>query len=365
MTENKLVGRVQLQGPDDQYKSWKEVERYLLPSTPLSNSEESQGLDTLSRVLDENLFIEQHKHQNDDDGSTGRSDSRGSSSDLSVTPESIKASMNGSLAVEEKHWSRSTAATLPDAALTGQNSQNASPSVNQSVPARLRPLLNFVVWRMHHRQSTDQSSKIYILLTNDPVIQKQAGKFGVRAKLLNQLRKIVSVDEHVVDVKNNKKDESTTDLAEGNIGETQTDDIDDEEEEEKILFDPTQRPKSSSGPPPNLIDPDHFGRGPNPRSPPTSTRFRGSSQPGRGYRGSPRGRFAAQSRNSFVPSIQYPNGPAIIRGGQGSMRGRGFHDDTRFHRSAGQRPIDPDSYARPPPSLRRGRTPFRKIWEPN
>ncbi|KAI9726888.1 MAG: hypothetical protein M1828_000236 [Chrysothrix sp. TS-e1954] len=365
LTESKAVGRVQLQGPDHQYKTWKEVETYLLPETPLSNKDASGNMDSLSRILDENLFVGQSRPQNDNDGSTTRSDSGGSSSDLSATPEFMKApevqTDNTTGAGDKTRTSKAS-----ETALNGHMHEDDGVATAEGVPARVRPLLNFVVWRTHHREPTDTSSSIYILLTDDQVIQRQAGKFGVRAKLLAQLRNIVSrngknVSEDAHPVAN------TANVPALDVSSPKSDVVDDDDDEEKILFNPAQRPKSSSGPlpRPDLMDPDHFGRGPAPRSPSNNVNLRGSPQAPRGFRGSPRGRFATQPRNGVPSPIHAPTGPAAVRGAHGSMRGRGHHTNGRFQDNLNHRTIDPDSYVRPAPTMHRGRGPFRKIWEPN
>jgi len=56
-TENKIAGFVQLQGPDDQYTSWQEVEKYLLPETPLSALGGHESLDGINEAFARSLEL--------------------------------------------------------------------------------------------------------------------------------------------------------------------------------------------------------------------------------------------------------------------------------------------------------------------
>jgi len=56
-TENKSAGFVQLQGPDDQYTSWQEVEKYLLPETPLSALGGHESLEGINEAFARDLEL--------------------------------------------------------------------------------------------------------------------------------------------------------------------------------------------------------------------------------------------------------------------------------------------------------------------
>lgn len=56
-TENKSAGFVQLQGPDDRYTTWQEVEKYLLPETPLSALGGHESLDGINEAFARDLEL--------------------------------------------------------------------------------------------------------------------------------------------------------------------------------------------------------------------------------------------------------------------------------------------------------------------
>ncbi|KAL9050867.1 MAG: hypothetical protein Q9162_006376 [Coniocarpon cinnabarinum] len=403
-TASNPVGYVQLQGPDDQYTNWQQVEQYLLPDTPFSrtNAGESDRMDALSRILDRNLNV--------NGSQTSSPNTQASKRSPSASPTSSASSVS------------STAAEMsakPDESSTVLSAHGIPPSV--------RPLLNFVVWRTHHEYGMNGESGKYILVTNDPIIQRQASKFGVRAKLLGQLENILAKDG-VKPVRNN----IVPPMSNGLDGQVEEDDIDDDED--RVVFDPSKRPGSSRGVPAqsnknvtpvtNVIDPDHFGRSdtvpevqpnlqPHPAnnatlrggrggfgnrrgrpSPPRQTapanhlnatsgpqRGRGASvSPARG--GSFNGRggayvqpFPRGATQNMTPRGM-PNGfSQSARGNNPGFRGRGGQNLAYTPRGAGfnqgrsqfvPKPIDPDSFARPSPFGRgRGRGgATHRLWEP-
>ena len=262
----------------------------------------------------------------------------------------------------------------------------------------------------------------YILVTNDPIIQKQASKFGVRAKLLGQLETILAK----AGIKSTVEPIGAP-FSNGINGHVDEDELSDDED--RVVFDPSKRPGSSRGLPPrptnaNVIDPDHFGRdykipaakppagplqanntgfprgrghfgnrrgrGPPLQPSPAPNRFNASqgSQRGRGTAASPvrgvgflpraKGYMQPVSRGGAqnFPGRGVPNGIAPgARGGNPGFRGRGAQNLPFAPRGAGfnqsrnqfvQKPIDPDSYVRPSPFGRgRGRgAAMHRLWEP-
>lgn len=193
------------------------------------------------------------------------------------------------------------------------------------VPALLQPFFNHVIWRIHHEQNPDIPPESFILLTNDPRKQAIAQRFSVRAKRLEQMRDIIGREER--DFKNRQawiKKEEQEAIAPPNELKS--------EDEDEVVFKRTPASKSKAGQQP-VFDPNEFGRSQHAPTP------RGG---GRGGRGAHRGRG-----NFTTPAPSTPRAPATA---------------PRSAEPTG--PIDPDSYARPPPvtrSLRGGR---RKLWEP-
>ena len=77
--------------------------------------------------------------------------------------------------------------SIADRSFLGSSTAN-----DHSIPMSVRPLLNFVVWKTHNRGDLTRGNGQFILLTNDPTTQRQAQKFGVRAKMLAQVCAIVA-----------------------------------------------------------------------------------------------------------------------------------------------------------------------------
>lgn len=358
-TEGQPVGRVELQGPDDQYKSWREVERYLLPDTPLS----SGSLDGVAEDMRGRLQIDDGWRK----GATALRDASGSPTDSS-SPESSPEAGRATLAEQNGSVHSRNPSQIATGGVAGTD----------GIPSSVRPLLNFVVWRTYHGDSTIAGSGKYILLTNERVTQRQAQKFGVRAKLLTQLSTIVSKTTPAI-VPNGTPASVDKPIEPREAA--------DEEDEEEIVFNPAQRPTSSRGrngilpngnAPSNakVLDPDHFGRSPG-AAPAVSPK----PAPVQPHNHNPmvkpfqRGQHTQQShRRPFEPANRgYPQ--QGFRGGRargGSLRGAphvsargGFHVNGFGQAQQNyNKPIDPDSYARPP-SMRGRANAMRRLWNPN
>ena len=362
-SEERVAGRVQLQGPDDQYSTWREVETYLLPDTPFSTNQDPHDLDSLDRMFRRGMAFSDganESHITDSTATKSQSGSRpssASSSNLTNGPETVQPATNG------------------------KSSKTRVNGLIQPNP-ELKSLLNFVVWRTHHDDPTLETSAAYILLTDDPIVQKQASKFGVRSKLLSQLANILARDnsKYGNSVQNTEKSIDAPALTRFD-SKLKADEPESDDEEEKIVFDPKQRRKHT---PPaqqssKVIDPDHFGRRPksshkmSPPAPahvtPEPVRAPVDVAPIQTSPPSSRGRRHGPRQNGFngrgfQNNFQRPPWFQGPRGGGKSSRGRGPNPATWGQRRQVNRPIDPDSYDRPAPMARRGRANPRKLWEP-
>ena len=404
-TDSKPNGRVELQGPDDQYSDWKDVEQYLLPDTPLSssNGQVYDRMDVLSEMIDLGLKPK-----------SSFTKTRASQEPLPVSPPSSTSSL-----------------ASQDAESTIAADESSMVLTAHGIPPAVRPLLNFVVWRTHHQKDVTAETEKYILVTNDPIIQKQAGKFGVRAKMLTQLSTILAKEgikpsmntpdsNGVFTVNGQKKNE-----------EEEEEEADISDDEDRVVFDPSKRPGSSRGPKAqnrnsnpqtaNVIDPDQFGR--NNKTPTTKVDEHvpptSPAPSSRGHRGG-RGNFQGNNRGHFPIARQanhFGNSPETQRGrGNHAVNGRGPSHNTRTngftpnsprggsYHNAGrgivngvptgprgnpsfrarantmpfgprggtsrnqfvQKPIDPDSFTRPSPFGRgRGRgAAMHRLWDP-
>lgn len=344
-TENNKVGRVELQGPDDQYQTWREVERYLLPDTPLSSSG-LNSLDELTEGVRDRLRVDGSRPvvtSLRDSSNSGHSTSPNSSPDLAPAAVAFGGGAQAQTSAESRRKRKSGTA---------------------GIPPTVRPLLNFVVWRTYHGDLTIVGSGKYILLTNDRTTQKLAQKFGVRAKLLSQMNTIVSKGAEARKLNGTAVEADAVRASlDGSTTALELDELPEDEGDEEIVFDPSLRPGSSRGVPtsPKVMDPDHFGRrtaGPAVVQP-TAT-AQANPMPKSNFRGRGRGATTGAGPGRANVASQRGRGQQFPRGGTRGVTGvRGQHS---AQQSA--RPIDPDSYARPS-STRGGRGASKRLFDPH
>lgn len=334
-----MAGKVQLQGPDDQFATWREVERYKLPDTPLSSSRDE--MQALAHALERDLGMDKGdltsglQSHGLDCGSDSPSHSPASS--LSASPEASNA--------KYRH----------------QRGKSGSPS---GIPQRVRPLINFVVWRAHHQDSSVEGSGHYILLTNDAVTQKQAQKFGIRAKQMSQVSAIVarnagkrlSLGAAAVETSDSEDDED--------IGLPPDERPAQEDADDQVLFDPSKRPQSSRSM--NVLDPNAFGRQPlkSPMLAPTIPTHSSRGSSGAASRG--RGSNGKRGQRGKGSTARNAKAPAIPQSPKQAARGATTNPRPQASLPDPSKPIDPDSYARAGSGGRsRGRGGNRgRLWEP-
>lgn len=203
MTSDKLdlpVDPVVLQGPDEQYATWAEVEKYLLPEKAASESE-LDGVDyenTATATPQASGVIE----QNDDK----TPDSAGG-----VLSQMLLAKLNFAKDVK----AGSPASTPPTSPLSsGPQSSKTSPDVKSATlhahdksvtPPALKPLINSVVWFTNERKVTSPTSGTsgLLFLTNAADTAELARSFGIMPKNIHQLRVAISLEDQ--EVKNHDK----------------------------------------------------------------------------------------------------------------------------------------------------------------
>ncbi|EOD50781.1 thiosulfate sulfurtransferase [Neofusicoccum parvum] len=324
ISEVQAAGLVQLQGGEEVYRTWEEVASFLLPEPLFSMTESADEADELADELNNSLgslgSAGDKASESSNEGNSKTSESPRSAYSatspglLNATPYKTETAVNKN----GKPRSRNNSRTHKD----GKPEQK-----NKSVvPAPLQPFFNHVIWRIHHEQNPDITPESFILLTNDPRKQTIAQRFSVRAKRLEQMRDIIGREER--DFRNRqawiKKEEQE---AVASVEEQKS------EDEDEVVFKraPASKPKAGQQ---QVFDPNDFGRShPAPSS-------RGGGRGGRGGHRGGRGNFAPTS-----PSV--PRAPP-----------------TAPRNAEPSGPIDPDSYARPPPVTRSVRGGRRKLWEP-
>ncbi|KAL5382007.1 hypothetical protein PMIN02_010102 [Paraphaeosphaeria minitans] len=359
VTSSPAIGdRVVLEGADEAYTTWAEVEQFMLPETLLSM--ESSGSE------DEDDDDEYHEDLESSFTALDISDGTSMSS-VDQSPKSTRTTEPDFFApaselMDAKTPVSSNAAPVVDSpARTARNSTKlprGHKSPKNSFPHSLRPLFNHTLWRIHQETNPDAALDNFILLTNDTVKQSIAQKFGIRAKRLEQLRDAVmredrefknhltvykkETEEHALK-KESELEPKVAQRPKSSHSSVSKSAIDSDEDDCVLIKNAPRGPASTTSQ--RLFDPNDFGRATQPQSPRGG---RGHPMP-RGRGGSMRGRgaFVVRGRGgAYVPSAPSLQSPPAPR-----------HDPNR--------PIDPDSFTRPVTRgspVRGGR---RTLWEPN
>ncbi|KAJ4343732.1 hypothetical protein N0V87_000012 [Didymella glomerata] len=351
--------RVILEGVDEAYSTWEEVEKFMLPETLLSMDDSESDDDDYHEDLESSF------NALDMSDETSMSSTHSLEDATPKTPDSPRSMMSkskaaGQEAATKKEHGNSTASESPDrTARNSSESTRGARSPKRAVPTYLKPLFNHVLWRINKESNPDAALASYILLTNDPTKQMIASKFGIRAKRLEQLRDTVAREDR--EYKNHMtlhKIESESNMAKKNAPVTpkaverpksshsaQEKTEEGSDDEDVVLFQRAPRGPAAITNNQRVLDPNEFGRA-TPQQSPRGGRGGHVAPRGRGMP-SPRGRGAFVPRGAYVapaPQVRAPPAPR--------------HDPNA--------PIDPNSFARPGPraSPARGGS-GRKLWEPN
>ncbi|KAJ9644133.1 hypothetical protein H2201_007109 [Coniosporium apollinis] len=359
--------RVQLQGVDETYGSWEEVEKYLQPQSLLAGENNGEnGVDGLTDELHSTLQL----HDQSDKLSTSSHESDAQGTKTPSSPRSAYSSTSPGLlnASPYKAASRTSVETPVSrpSSRPGRNDADIQPhkafanATRQAVPPRLQPLFNHIIWRINQDQNPNTALDSFIFLTNDANKQALAQKFGVKTKRLEQVRDAVAREER--DFKNRlalwRKETGITTPVEPTAGRLEAvqppavEDDEESEDEDIVVFKrPLRVPSAPASPVPApalpiqpVIDPNQFSRA-SPVLQPAAVQQVPAAPRGRGGRPpvAPRG-----GRGGFVP----PPGRFVP-----NARPRVASVDLN-------KPIDPDSFARPSPfrgGMRGGR---RTLWNP-
>lgn len=353
-----VANQVQLEGVDEAYTTWQEVEQFLLPETLLSMEDSDSEEDDYHEDLESSF------NALDVSDETSMSSTH-SFDDAPKTPESSKSFLSQDLkpADEATHEAKAASLVMGSPDRTARNSAEiarAHKSPKGAVPVHLQPLFNHILWRINKEENPDAALESFILLTNDPTKQAIAQKFGIRAKRLEQLRDAVAREDreyknhltmHKLEVESiaAKENPATPVKAIARPATSHTNDVkpeDNSDDEDVVLFQRAPRGPAATTNNQRVFDPNDFVGRPNQHRSPRGGR--GGHIPPRG-----RGGIPFRGRGNFAPRGAYvPPGPAI------RAPPAPGHDPNQ--------PIDPNSFSRPivqaSPVRGGGR---RKLWEPN
>ncbi|ORY19787.1 hypothetical protein BCR34DRAFT_471378 [Clohesyomyces aquaticus] len=355
------TGRVQLEGAEEVFPTWDEVEQFLLPETLLSMEDTDDDDDDDDDYPED---LESSFNQLDVSDETSMSSTH-SAEDRPKTPQSPKSYTTGDSksASGSAYNPKSVALVMESPNRTARNSTElAQPhkSPKSTVPVYLQPLFNHILWRIHNEQNPDAALESFILLTNDPAKQAIAQRFGIRAKRLEQLRDAVGREDReyknrltLYKIENEAtKPQAVAEklpIAQNVIERPKSSHSKsaepDSDDEDVVLFKRAPRgPQAQSPNRQRVFDPNEFGRANQPAG----------GRGGRGGPGGPRGRGGPRGgRGGFArggayvppaPAFRAPPAPRIIDPNQ---------------------PIDPDSFSRPNIRASTMRGTRRKLWEPN
>ncbi|KAF2876884.1 hypothetical protein BDV95DRAFT_481491 [Massariosphaeria phaeospora] len=359
ITESAAADNIQLEGVEEVYDTWDQVEKFLLPETLLS-MEDSESDDEYYQDDLESSF-------NALDVSDGTSmSSTHSLDDPPKTPESAQSACsveNPKPEADVPLQQEAAPVVLKSPDRTARNSAEIPREEvlpKSSAPAQLQPLFNHILWRIHKESNPDAALESFILLTNDPAKQAIAQKFGIRAKRLEQLRDAVAREDreyknHLAMYKmesecrvSNVKpatEQPAADRPKSSHSNSSKTEPDSDDEDVVLLKRAPRGPQAQTESNGRVWDPNDFGR----------ANQRPSPRGARGGHGAPRGRGGPTrgGRAGFAP-----------RGGAYVPPGPSFRAPPA-PRHDPNRPLDPDSFARPTPRASPMRGARRKLWEPN
>jgi hypothetical protein len=347
---------IALQGAEDHFPEWKDVEKFVVPRTLFS---ENDGLDDAEIETDADAGPDEALNSLtliDVPRKTPVS-SIASAGSRSLSPSSL-LSQRSSISAESPPTSPVKAFSSP--AKGGKAPAQQNGTSGSSVPESLQPLFNYILWRIHQEQDPVAALESFIFLCNDPSKVNYAKGFEIKTKRLEQLREAIGREDResknrqlVVQREQNSSTPAVGHKPSNSNGNSATNKP------------PPKAPAamlSKQSAQANVIDPDAFDRNnptaftqTNTENIPNSPKVRANaaspSHGGRGapfaprghprgnFRGGPRGRgnFGAPTRGGFIPHV----------------RGKVTDQGTQ---------IDPNSFARPRGGgYARG---GRKLWVP-
>ena len=345
---------IMLQGPDEQYGTWSQVEEHLLKDDAVRENGSEENEAPLSEQ--QNGDINAAEESNDKvPGSAGGALSQMLLSKLNFAKEPDVTSTASSPPSSPLSSSPQSSKTSPEVKIAKLAERETT-----IVPPVLKPLLNSVVWYTYEKPATSKAAEI-LFLSNAADTASLARSFGVNPKNIHQLRSAIGLED--LELKNHSKYEKKHPSPPATaVVETKTEPkplfkYDEESDDEEVVFKPRGRgsrgtnvvkgtsassvrgkPSHHRSPVPTFttptrtaqkkpevpteeIDPDSFDRG----------SFGRGSTPLASTTGHIQGQFQGHSRGGPTRGNFSPTGPS--RGGfhrgtargfdRGSTRGRG------------------------------------------
>ena len=336
---------VTLQGAEDFYGDWSEVEKFVVPRTLFSENDVPEAEDDSDQDLDGAPDEDMSKLTLGDVTRKTPLSSAGSIGSQSASPSPMRS--------QDLNFSPPSPPTSPAKAVSSPVRMPVcdSASSSNSVPPKLQPLFNYILWRIHQEIDPVAALETFIFLCNDQSKVNYAKGFEIRTKRLEQLREAIGREDR--DFRNRQM-----------VQQRDTQNVPSEITQKSPPTAPAAMVAQQQAAA-NVIDPDAFGRPPlahhqpvalpvqqpefHPRSPRGTHASPHVSRGGQTFpsRGNPRGHFRSGRGRGF-------NGP-----GRG-----GYMPNARTEGAFPSGQIDPNSFARPRGSGQTGRGGGRKLWVP-
>jgi hypothetical protein len=359
---------VALQGADETFENWEEVEKFAVPRTLFSEHDEYE----LESEPDANFAGTPEKLAFEPGYGEG---ARSNGSSMQSRPGTPGSQMSFSQAPSP------TSPPTSPARAPAQNSQakstvppNARPTCSDgAVPRSIQSLFNYILWRVHQELDPVAALESFIFLCNDANKLKFAKGFDIKVKRLEQLREAVGREDR--EYKNRQAVLSRESRQENIPSVTPSQQLEKSAETvPRVISSPKPPSAMVHAETSPVIDPNAFGRSAALAKPdavnnePRSPRLKPTpSAPGspRARPSTPRGAGRGSNRGSLRGN---PRGRGLANG---SSVGRAVHtmfdsiDSIDSVSQAGQ--IDPNSFSRP--STRGGISASRggggrKLWVP-
>jgi len=345
---SKYPNIVTLQGAEETYEKWDEVERFAVPRSLFSEAdhidieEDDQSLSQLEEQTSHKLMLSEHNHK----GSTSSMASGSAHSAAQSSMQSVRSSLSA-VSPPTSPFKPFSSTTEPASSGKSETKRSSSGSVH----VRLQPLFNYILWRIHQELNPAAALETFIFLCNDPSKTNAAKGFDIRSKRLEQLRDVVGREDR--EFRNRQSLLSKEGQQQAAIAPTV--------KGAKEPKSPPTAPAAMLGQQNAVMDPDAFSRSIQPSAKPApaapSSPRVNNSQPARG---ATRGNFRGTTRGRG----NVANGPAPRGGGFASPSTR--RGGTPAGQMDGQ--IDPNSFERPrgghAPRGGAGAGAGRKLWVP-
>ena len=360
---SKFPSIVTLQGADEAFEKWEDVEKFAVPRTLFS---ENDSFNEVEPEPENDALPDEDTNKLTLADVTRKTPASSGASDgsRSLSPSSIRSQRSSVSAVSPPtspiKETPSSDKVLPDQP-EKSNSQDAG------VPPRFRSLFNYILWRIHEELDPAAALESFIFLCNDQGKVNFAKGFEIRSKRLEQLREAIGREDR--DYKNrqmvlNRENQNTAAAVAIQAQQKQED-----QDHEVVYKHPPKAPaamlsKQQPQVQPNVIDPDAFGRNAQPVVTPPQAKVTPRS---------PRPQQVSPQASRGGPSMPFGPRVGIPRGNfRGGSRGRGNHGGpgrggfVPENQADGTLPngqIDPNSFSRPRGGGYTGRG-GRKLWVP-